>query len=148
MISWPGKVEPGRPDDLAQAIDLFPTIAAATGIKTPAGLPGINLLDQPARRARERVFGVTHSTHNMTPGNPDDSLQYLWCVERDWKLIQRFHGKDTTGYRVLHDWDNTPARLFRIRDDPREAKDLAADKPEEVVRIKALIKTWRGSFRD
>jgi arylsulfatase A-like enzyme len=148
MVSWPGKVEPGRSDDLAHAIDLFPTIAAATGIKAPTKLPGINLLDKAARGGRERVFGVTHATHNMTPGDPGDTLQYLWCVERDWKLIQRFHGKDTTGYRVLHEWDNTPARLFRIRDDPREKKDLAAEEPEEVTRIKGLIETWRGSFND
>ncbi|MCU0777910.1 MAG: sulfatase-like hydrolase/transferase [Akkermansiaceae bacterium] len=148
MISWPGKVDPGRSGDLAHAIDLFPTITAATGVKTPAKLPGINLLDKTARGARERVFGVTHATHNMTPGNPDDSLQYLWCVERDWKLIQRFHGKDTTEYRVLHNWDKTPVRLFRIREDPRETKDLAAENPEQVQRLKGLIKAWREGFND
>jgi arylsulfatase A-like enzyme len=148
MVSWPAKVAPGRSDDLAHAIDLFPTIAAATGIKTPAKLPGLNLLDQPARAARERIFGVTHATHNMTPGNPDDSLQYLWCVEREWKLIQRFQGRDSTGYRVLHEWDKTPTRLFRIREDPLEENDLAAAKPEEVERIKGLIKAWRGSSND
>ncbi|MEX1113992.1 MAG: sulfatase-like hydrolase/transferase [Akkermansiaceae bacterium] len=148
LISWPGEIEPGRSDDLAHAIDLFPTIAAATGIKTPAKLPGINLLDKAIRGARERVFGVTHATHNMTPGDPDDSMQYLWCVEREWKLILRAHGKDTTEYRVLHDWDKTPTRLFRIREDPQEKKDLAAERPEEVERIKSLIETWRGSFSD
>jgi arylsulfatase A-like enzyme len=148
MVSWPGMVEPGHSDDLAHAVDLFPTITAATGIKAPAKLPGINLLDKPARAARERVFGVTHATHNMTPGNPDDSLQYLWCVERDWKLILRAHGKDSTEYRVLHNWDKTPTRLFRIREDPREKNDLAADKPEEVRRLNGLIGAWRASFDD
>ena len=148
MISWPGKVEPGRSGDLAHAIDLFPTIAAATGIKAPATLPGLNLLDPAARAARERVFGVTHATHNMAPGTPDHSLQYLWCVERDWKLIQRFHGKDTTEYSVLHEWDKTPARLFRIREDPGETMDLAAEKPEEVERMKQLIEVWRAGLRE
>ena len=148
MVSWPGKVTPGESDDLAHAIDLFPTITAATGIKTPAKLPGIDLLDKTTRGARERVFGVTHATHNMTPGDPDDSMQYLWCVERDWKLILRTHGKDTTEYSVLHDWDKTPERLFRIREDPREKKDLAAEKPEEVQRLKGLVQTWRASFND
>jgi arylsulfatase A-like enzyme len=148
MVSWPAKIEPGRSDDLAHAVDLFPTIAAATGIKPPGNLPGLNLADKAARGARERVFGVTHATHNMTPGNPDDSLQYLWCVEREWKLIQRFHGKDSTEYRVLHDWDTVPTRLFRIREDPQEKKDLAAEKPDEVERLKGLIETWRAGFRD
>ncbi len=148
MVSWPGKVESGRSDDLAHAIDLFPTIAAAAGIKAPAKLPGINLLDKGARSKRERVFGVTHATHNMTPGDPDDSLQYLWCVERDWKLILRFHGKDTTEYKNLHVWDTVPTRLYRIREDPREVKNLAAENPEVTERIKGLIETWRGSYDD
>lgn len=148
MVSLPGKIQLDRSSDLAHAVDIFPTIAAATGIKTPANLPGVNLLDKTARGARERVFGVTHATHNMTPGSPDDSLQYLWCVEREWKLILRHHGKDTTDYRSLHAWDKVPARLFRIREDPQEMKDLAAEKPGEVERMKNLIETWRGSFND
>jgi arylsulfatase A-like enzyme len=38
MVSWPGRVTPERPPDLAHAIDLFPTIAAATGLTAPARL--------------------------------------------------------------------------------------------------------------
>jgi arylsulfatase A-like enzyme len=146
LVSWPGKIEPARSADLAHAIDLFPTIAAAAGLKAPANLEGINLLDKSARATRERVFGVTHATHNMTPGHPDDTLQYLWCVEWDWKLILRFHGKDTTKYSVLHAWDKTPARLFRIREDPGERKDMAAEQPEEVRRLTGQIETWRASL--
>lgn len=49
----------------------------------PDSLSGIDLLDATSRQGRERVFGVTHSTHNMTAGDPADTLQYLWCVEGD-----------------------------------------------------------------
>ena len=49
MVSWPGKVKPERAPDLAHAIDIFPTIAAAAGIKAPKSLPGIDLLDVKAR---------------------------------------------------------------------------------------------------
>ena len=58
------------------------------------------------------------------------------------------NGKDTTEYKNLHIWDTVPARLYRIREDPREKKDLAAERPEEVERIKGLIETWRRSDGD
>jgi hypothetical protein len=57
-------------------------------------LPGINMLDEQVRRDREIVFGVCNSTHNMTPGNPDGTLQYMWCVQGDWKLIVRYPGSE------------------------------------------------------
>jgi len=146
MVSWPGKVRPARRSEFAHAVDLFPTIAAAAGIEAPDGLPGINLLDEQARRERKAVFGVCHSTHNMTIGNPDDTLQYLWCIEGDWKLLLRFHGKDTTGYRVLHEWDTAPARFYNRTNDRGEKNDLAAEQPEIVERMKKKIGAWRRSL--
>ncbi len=143
LVSWPGHVAPERSADFAHAIDLFPTIAAATGLSAPDELPGISLLNAKDRSERERVFGVTHAIHNMTPGDPDDTLQYLWCVERDWKLILRFPGKDTTRYRNIHVWDKEPTHLYQIQKDPDETKDLTEERPEVLQRIKGEIESWR-----
>ena len=139
LLSWPGHIAPGRDPHLAQSIDLFPTIAAAAGLKPPAGLPGINLLEEAARAARTRVIGGCYSIHNMTPGDPGDTLQYRWCVEGDWKLIVRYDGRDTTGYRALHVWDTTPVHLYHLKDDPHERHDLSAQRPEVVARLKREI---------
>ena len=46
MVSWPDISGAGDSDAFAHAIDLYPTIAAAAGIKLPSNLPGINLLDK------------------------------------------------------------------------------------------------------
>ena len=100
-------------------------------------------MDSELRTNRERVFGVTHSIHNMTIGDPDDTQQYLWCVGREWKLIQRFQGKDTTKYKNVHMWDTAPVRLFNLRADPYERSDRAEDHPEVVQRLKLAIKDWR-----
>lgn len=143
LVSWPDQLKPKRCEDLAHAIDLFPTIAAATGLSAPAGLPGINLMDSEARSNRQRVFGVTHSIHNITIGEPDDTQQYLWCVEREWKLLRRFQGKDTTKYKNVHVWDTKPTRLFNIKSDPTEQNDLADKHPEVVERLKQAIAEWR-----
>ena len=143
MISWPGKVQPERVDALAQSIDLFPTIASAVGLPTPDRLPGIDLLNKEARNRRERLFGTMHSIHNVSIGNPDETLQYLWCVEKNWKLLLRFNGKDTTQYRRVHEWDRNPIRLYNLADDPHEKQDVAAANPNEVKRLKRLIEAWR-----
>lgn len=142
MVSWPKHIKPERRGELAHAIDLFPTIAAAAGFDPPENLPGINLMDEKARTNRERVFGVTHSIHNMTVGHPDDTLQYLWCVERDWKLLVRHHGTDTTKYRNLHIWDEVPMRLYNLATDPYEKSNVADKHPEIVERLTAKIETW------
>lgn len=143
MVSWPGHTAPARLKDFAHAIDLFPTVAAAAGVEPPEDLPGINLLDPDARQARERVFGVCHSTHNMTVGNPGDTLQYVWCLEGQWKLLVRRHGKDTSKYRNLHVWDTAPVRLYDLSEDPHEENDLAANRPDVVARLKTAIDNWR-----
>ena len=142
MLSWPGRVEPSRSPQLAHAIDLFPTIAAAAGLKAPANLPGVNLLDEAARKKRKTVFGVTNSIHNMTLGKPNETLQYLWCVEGDWKLILRYSGEDTTRYKNVHIWDTAPVRLFNLVDDPYGNDDLASSHPEVVERLKKRIENW------
>jgi arylsulfatase A-like enzyme len=139
LVSWPGKIPPSCDLGFAHAIDFFPTIAAFAGLAAPADLTGIKLLDKEAVKSRDAVFGVTHSVHNMTPGDPDDTLQYLWCVEDEWKLIVRFGGRDTTNYRKVHIWGKAPTRLYRIKDDPHEKYDIADQYPEVVERLRKKI---------
>jgi arylsulfatase A-like enzyme len=123
---------------------LFPTIAAAAGIEPPKHLPGINLLDANARIKRDTVFGVCHSVFNMTPDNPDATLQYLWCVSGDWKLLLRYDGKDTTHYINIHNWDTQLVRLYNLRDDPHEKHELSTAHPEILDRLRKKIEAWHS----
>ncbi len=100
LVSWPERLSPLHCKEFAQSIDLFPTIMAAADLKVPANLPASILWTLAQWQQRKRVFGFTHSVHNMTVGNPEDTLQYLWCVDDQWKLIERFQGSDTTKYKV------------------------------------------------
>jgi arylsulfatase A-like enzyme len=142
MVSWPGKVAPTRSPDFAHAIDFFPTIAAATGITPPEGLPGINLLDEAARKARTSVFGVCHATHNMNPNNSDGTLLFLWCVSGDWKLMMRYPGKDTTSYKVINDWDQKPIQLYHLKTDPHEKNEVSEMHPEIAEKLRKEIEAW------
>lgn len=146
LVSWPGVIEPQRMDGFAHSIDLFPTIAALAGLQAPDGLPGINLLDTAAVAARETVFGSLHASHNISLTDPDSTLQYLWCIQGDWKLLLRCYGEDTTHYRKLHVWDTAPYRLFNLSEDPGEKNDLAVAHPEIVARLTAEIAAWRAEM--
>ena len=95
----------------------------------------------------QRVFGVTHSIHNLTIGKPDETQQYLWSVGKEWKFIQRYQGKDTTRYRNVHAWDTAPVRLFNIHADPFERNDLAEERADMVERKKLEIEDWRRGLR-
>ena len=142
MLSWPGKIEPSDDPNFAHAIDIFPTIAAAAGIDAPKNLPGINLLDKKARGKRKAIFGSCYSSHNITVGKPKDTLQYLWCREGDWKLLVRYHGKDASNWKRLHDWDKAPVRLYNITKDPHEKDDIADQHPEIVKKMREKIDEW------
>jgi len=143
LVSWPGTIKPKQMSGFAHSIDLFPTIAAAAGREAPEGLPGINLMDEKAVNDRKCIFGSMNSSHNIALGDADVTLQYLWCIEGDWKLLLRYHGEDTTHYRALHAWDTAPYRLYNLKKDPGEKHDVADAHPERVARLKAKIEAWR-----
>jgi arylsulfatase A-like enzyme len=143
MVSWPGHVRQiNSQRALAHAIDIFPTIAAAAGLKAPENLQGINLLNAEARRKRRPVFGVTNSIQDMTPGDPNSTLQYLWCIEDSWKLLVRYDGKNTTMYKNVHAWDTAPVRLYQLKNDPHEKNDLAEANPHIVKKLSKKIEAW------
>jgi len=142
MLSWPDKIKPKRSQDLAHSIDLFPTIAAVSQIKLSLDLPGINLLDSQKRKERKRIFGASYSVYNMTPGNPNGTLQYQWCIEGDWKLLLRYNGLDKTHYRQLHVWDKEPVRLYNLKLDPHEKNEVSNENLEVIKRIKNEIHKW------
>jgi len=78
----------------------------------------------------------------MSPGNPDGTLQYLWCVEDEWKLLLRYSGVDTTRYKQLHIWDKEPTRLYNLKDDPHEKNELSEMHPEIVKSLRKRIHKW------
>ena len=142
FINWPGKIEPKDDPNFAHSIDLFPTIAAFAGIQSPEGLPGINLMDEKAREDRKIVFGSVHATHNISVGKPDETLQYLWAIEGDWKLLLRYDGVDSTRYSRTHEWDTAPLRLYNLAEDPHEQNEVSAQHPEIAERLKGKIEAW------
>ncbi|MDF1658857.1 MAG: sulfatase-like hydrolase/transferase [Verrucomicrobiales bacterium] len=135
FFSWPGQIEPAEQEGFASSLDLFPTIASLCGFEAPEGLPGIDLMEA----TRGSVKGAAYSIHNMTPGNPFETLQYSWMREGDWKFLRRHDGSDTTKYLTVHDWDRVPVQLFNLSQDPDETTNLADQHPEVVSRFQTQL---------
>ncbi len=132
LVSWPGHIKPTVIDDAASAVDIMPTLLKLAGAKVPADGDGIDLLDDAALRARPFVPGQ-NSTHDIVEiGKPASSLRYRWLVAGQLKLIVSSGLNGAT----------EPPRLFDLKADPGEVKDLASARPEDVKRLTAMLDGW------
>ena len=140
FVRWPGKVKPFRDDEtLAHIIDFVPTILGIAGAKNPGDLPGLDLSDHVAMKARKSVF-VEAYTHDIAElGAPGKSLTARVVVDGWWKLIVPGPVKPDRPFA------GAPGEisLFDLKADPLETKNVAADHPETVERLKGLLeKDW------
>jgi uncharacterized sulfatase len=127
--------------EAASAVDILPTLLKLAGAPVPADGDGLDLLDDAALRARPFVAGQ-NSTHDILElGRPAASLRYRWLVAGDLKLIVSSGLK--TGTTQAGSTDATePPRLFDLKADPGELKDLAAARPDDVKRLMAMLDGW------
>ena len=145
MFSWPnGGLKNGKRKDVVSSIDLFPTVLAATGTRTPKGLPGLNLLDNLKNEKpikRKGIFGETFAHDIADVENPEDSLLFRWTIEGKWKLLLTYDG-EVNRYKTTHPREEKRPQLFNLLKDPNEEKNLAKDNPEVVARLAAKIGKW------
>jgi len=131
MLRRPGAIEPRTSDELASAIDIVPTVLAACGVAPPAGLPGVNLLDDEAVAARRQVFGecFTHTLVDLE--DPAESLLWRWTVRDGWKLIV----PTTIGV-------GGGIELFDVAADPDETTNVVAAHPDVAADLRASLDAW------
>jgi arylsulfatase A-like enzyme len=132
LIRWPGKVPPGESAALAHSIDLVPTILHAAGVKPPADLPGLNLLDTEAVAGRDAVFGATFTHNAIDIHRPAANLEYRWVVAGNWKLLVP-HAANVP---------NGAVELYDLAADPTEETNLAARHPQQVEALRKRLDAW------
>ena len=138
MVRWPSKIVPKMSDTPISSLDILPTVLDAVGLKRPADLPGLNLLDEAAVTKRETIFGecFTHDSRDLQ--NPAASLRWRWLVRGDWKLIVPAQQNEPNGVVELYD----------LKSDPLETKNLAESRPERTEPLRhALDSRWRGEVQ-
>jgi len=145
MFSWPrGNLKNGRRKDVVSSIDLFPTVLAATGARTPKRLPGVNLLENLRTGKtieRKRIFGESFAHDIANIENPEDSLLFRWTIEGKWKLLLTYDG-EVNRYKTTHPREEKRPQLFNLFKDPKEENNLADQNPDVVAKLVANIDNW------
>jgi uncharacterized sulfatase len=132
LLRWPGHTKPGRYQDLVSTVDLAPTILAACGVKSPANMPGLNLLEVAAGNGhlkRDAVFGEIYLHTAVSVDKPALNLTHRWVRQGDWKLIE-FHEEQKR------------TELYNLVRDPFEKEDLAAQSPDKVKALAGALDQW------
>lgn len=142
IVKWPGKVEAGAVSEaLVSQIDLMATLAAALGYELP---------DDQAVDSHDLLPLLTGKTHEGRRSHVHNTFKDTYAMrDGDWLLIEGQNGYHNNGYK---DWekrrdypaDNTlTVELYNLRSDIEQSNDLAAEYPEKVVELQALLKKIR-----
>lgn len=134
VVVWPGITAAGtRSDAIIQSEDYYPTLLEALALKPVEGqrFDGHSIL--PALKGDSLAGKAVFQYFPHNPGVPDWLPPAVSVHRDDWKIIRIFHGGEKGAHRHL---------LFNLRDDLGERNNLAAQKPELVAELDALIETF------
>jgi uncharacterized sulfatase len=132
LVRWPGRAAPRPCDTRVSAIDIAPTVLKAAGLELPAGLDGVNLLDEKAVSQRRAIFGGVFTHNALNIHDPASSLRYRWMIQDGWKLIVPRRGNVPEGV----------VELFDLGHDPGETRNLAGEQPQKVAELTARLDAW------
>jgi arylsulfatase A-like enzyme len=142
FVRWPGKVAPQRDEEtLASILDFVPTILNVAGLKAPEKLPGLDLLDREAMKARKTIYVEAYRHDIMDLTNPLKSQVALTVIDGWMKLIAPGpvkHHPDKQKFAAL----SGELELFDLKSDPTERVNLAEQRPQEVKRLKAMLDAY------
>jgi len=137
VMRWPAKLEAGtRYEGILSAMDVYPTLASAAGVEA---LHNYDFDGSDRWSAIEQNEPVEIDDYLFFASEtPIKGAYNLTVFDDDWKLVQEIRqglvSADVTNY------------LFRIRDDPNEYNNLAAENPDVVAKLSSAIHIWRQSY--
>jgi arylsulfatase A-like enzyme len=122
IARWPKRIKAGAKSDQVWAHwDFLPTAAEIAGVKPPAGIDGVSMLNA--------LLGRRQRNHEF--------------------LYWEFHERGFSQAARMGDWKavrkspDSPLELYDLRNDLGEQKDIAVKHPEVVEKIEDYLKTAR-----
>ena len=132
MVRWPAKVKPEDRLELANSIDLAPTILKACGLAPTKEMQGIDLLDDTALAKRKSTYGAIYLHNAVDIHKPSANLTYRWLINGNWKLILPHKENVTT--KAKHR-DTGETELYNLAKDPHERNNLAKARQGRTKRL-------------
>ena len=129
FLTHKNKISPQRDKEtLASNIDIAPTILKACGIEPDKAMSGLDLRKPEVLAERDRIFVDVYW----------DNIRVDALDDLDSDLIARV---------VVDGWDKLIVRpdsveLYDLKNDPDDRTDLAAQHPDKVKKLSALIENW------
>lgn len=128
IIRYPGVTKPGsRYAHSVSTLDIYPTIAAATGATIDHEIDGVSLLPILKGGAVERGPLYWHYPHYANQGGFPGGVVMMG----DNKLLLRY--------------EDGKVQLYDVSNDPGEEEDLASSNPELVAAMKTKLYAWLES---
>jgi len=138
LIRWPAKVKPSKNATPISGLDIFPTLVAAAGATVPKDkiLDGSNLMPEltGTGKIKDRAL-FWHFPIYLQGGNKD--CQDTIFRTRPGSAIR--HGN----WKLIQYFENGDIELYNLKDDPREAKNLAKTNPEKAQELLTQLKKLR-----
>ncbi len=126
IARWPGRIAEGSQSDHVSAFwDMMPTFADLVRAPTPEGLDGVSFLPS--------LLGEA--------GQAEHPPLY-WEYHGLWNGAQAVRIGQWKGVRLGgHDDADAPIELYDLNVDPTETTDLAADHPDIVAQVRAVMES-------
>jgi arylsulfatase A-like enzyme len=141
LVLWgPGRVPQAlRVDEPVQLIDVMPTLLELSGLESPKEAQGVSLrpllgaAGGTAAAERWKRRPLVAEKQPLSPTHHPAAGESYAIIEGEWKLI----------HNAVRPPGAPEFELFRFYEDPRDAKDVAAQNPEVVARLQRLLDEWR-----
>ena len=128
IFAAPGVAKAGAStDQLAETVDIYPTLAALAGLPHPDvpqpidGMSLVPVLRDPSVRVRDHAYHVFPRGRRMGRAIRTDRYRLV-----EWKIPNEPE-------------ENAILELYDYKTDPLETRNLAADRPEAVAQLRAIL---------
>jgi arylsulfatase A-like enzyme len=131
LVKGPG-IAPGRVRRPVQGVDVFPTVLEGLGLDPSGAHAGVSLLRARSAPEGRPIVSEWFSAANGRLREPrfgdrfEDDL--ITLRQRDLRLFEERDGD---------------VELYDLRRDPYETRDLAAERPDDVARLREALEAWR-----
>jgi arylsulfatase A len=134
IVPWPGVTKPGSVcDEPTLVIDYYPTFAEIAGAQIPV---------------KQKIDGTSIVPTLRGEAKLNRPAPLFWHYPADTGMWRdRAGGACRDGdFKLVELYQAGAVKLFNLKQDPNETKDLSAAMPEKLGELKAKLRDWQKSL--